>query len=88
MEQSENINYIIGDRIKNLPKGITEDLISPKHHKPIKDSIQSFTYHEIKYQDRRIICTYSEKRAKKDRFEQEKLIEKTKKLLENPSQLN
>lgn len=87
MEQSENINYIIGDRIKNLPKGIAEDLISTKHHKPLKVSSQSFTYHEIEHQDRRIICTYSEKRAKKDRFEREKLIEKAKKLLENPSQL-
>ena len=87
IEASENINYIIGDRIKNLPKSIVEDLISSTHHKPIKGSTQNFTYHEVEHQGRRIICTYSKKRAKKDREEREKLIEKAHKLLENPSQL-
>lgn len=87
MEQSNTIDYIIGDRIKNLPKSLTDELISSKHHKPINASSQSFTYHEVKHQGRRIICTYSEKRAKKDRLEREKLIEKAEKLLENPSQL-
>ena len=87
MESSEGIHYIIGDRIKNLPKSISEELISPKHHKPITASSQSFTYHELTYQGRRIICTYSEKRAKKDKAEREKLIEKANKLLEKPSLL-
>lgn len=87
MERSNAIDYIIGDRIKNLPKQVAEELISSKNHKPISNSGQSFTYHEVTYQGRRIICTYSEKRAKKDRLEREKLIEKAKKLLEDPSKL-
>jgi transposase len=87
IESSEDIDYIIGDRIKNLPKKIAEELIASKNQKKVFESTYNFTYHEVKHQDRRIICTYSEKRARKDRKQREKLIEKAKKLLENPSQL-
>ena len=87
IEQSESMTYILGDRIKNLPKKISNELISKQNHKPFSEENNLFTYHELEHNGRRIICTYSEKRAKKDRFEREKLVEKAQKLLENTSQL-
>lgn len=87
MESSQGIDYIIGDRIKNLPKTIAEELIASKNQKKVTESSSKYTYHEVKHQNRRIICTYSEKRARKDRKQREKLIEKANKLLENPSKL-
>ncbi len=87
MEQSNTINYIIGDRIKSLPKRIAKELISVSNHKSIIPSVPNYTYHEITHQNRRIICTYSEKRAKKDKTQREKLIAKAEKLLENTSKL-
>lgn len=33
IESSEDIDYIIGDRIKNLPKSIAEELIASKNQK-------------------------------------------------------
>ena len=87
MESSQGIDYIIGDRIKNLPKAISEELIASKNQKKVTESSSKYTYHEVKHQNRRIICTYSEKRARKDRKQREKLIEKANKLLENPSKL-
>jgi transposase len=87
IDQSENLTYILGDRIKNLPKNISEQLISKQNHKPLEGDNYLLTYYEIEYNDRRIICTYSEKRAKKDKYEREKLVEKAQKLLENTAQL-
>lgn len=87
MEETAHINYIIGDRIKTLPTSISAELIDKKNHKSFQAHQEKYTYHELNYQGRRIICTYSEKRAKKDRAEREKLIKKANELLENPSQL-
>lgn len=80
------IQYIIGDRLKNLPNQIKEQLINKKHHKQVnnKTAKETFSYTEMDYQDRRIICTYSEKRAKKDAYNRQKLIAKAQKWIENP----
>jgi len=83
--QTPGLDYIIGDRIKNLPKKITSELLDPTKHTPI-DTKRSLTYTETCYNGRRIICTYSQKRANKDAFEREKLIAKTQKWIDNPSQ--
>ncbi len=39
------------------------------------------------YQGRKVICTYSEKRARKDRHEREKRLIKAQYFMDNPSQL-
>jgi transposase len=87
MEQSETIDYIIGDRIKNLPKLVSEKLIDKSLHQSLGESKEVFSYTTLEYQGRKIICTYSQKRAQKDRAEREKLVQKAEKLLSNPSQL-
>ena len=87
IEASEKMTYILGDRIKNLPKKITDQLILKENHKPLTGTSEKLTYTQLQYKDRRIICTYSERRAKKDKHEREKLVAKAKKLLENPTQL-
>lgn len=86
MEESEGVSYILGERIKNLPNSIVQKLINPDKHQSINEQ-SNYTYIELKHQGRRIICTYSEKRAKKDKAEREKLIEKAKQLIESPSKL-
>jgi len=84
---SKNIEYIIGDRIKNLPEKIKSYLIDKNNHKPVFDNISKETYSfaKIQYQDRTIICTYSAKRARKDAANREKLIQKAKDWIANPS---
>jgi len=63
-------------------------LINKDNHKQVLPEIskENFSYTEIHYQDRRIICTYSEKRAKKDAQNRDKLVEKAKQWLSDPSQ--
>lgn len=79
---NHKIGYIIGDRIKNLGKGITSNLINRKNHIELSNGL---TYIEVKHKGRRIICTYSEKRAAKDAYERQKLIDKASNWLQNPS---
>lgn len=76
------IDYIIGDSIKSLAKDIREKLINKENHRSVKDL---FTYTETGYKGRRLICTYSEKRARKDACERQKLIDKANRWLNEPS---
>jgi transposase len=87
IEQTENFAYIIADRIKNLPQAIREELILKQNHQPLTSHDDLLTYHEVTYKGRRIICTYSDNRAKKDKYERDKLVEKAQKLLENTARL-
>lgn len=82
----KGIDYIIGDSIKSLGKAITNKLLDTTHHKAVfSDSEKKFTYREVNYKGRRIICTYSEKRARKDAYQRQVLIDKANKWLDNPS---
>lgn len=82
----KEIDYIIGDSIKNLPKAIKAQLINAENHKAIQGtSKEHFSYHELSYKGRRIICSYSSKRARKDAHARAKLIDKANKWLEEPS---
>jgi transposase len=81
-----HIDYIIGDSIKSLKKTIKEKLIDKQNHTAIYSSAEeTFTYRELEHEGRRIICTYSSKRARKNTYEREKLIEKANKWLAEPS---
>jgi transposase len=80
------IDYIIGDSIKSLAKTIKNKLIDQDNHITIHSSSkETFTYRELDYKGRRIICTYSSKRARKDAHERQKLIDKANRWLEEPS---
>ena len=81
------LDYILGDRIKNLPKNIKEVLLDKSEHKAVSKNIskEKLSYTEVDYQGRRIICTWSEKRAKKDAYEREKLLKKAQEWISTPS---
>jgi len=69
-----------------LGKKIQSKLIDKTAHKPListKDNI--ITYREVNYKGRRIICTHSTKRARKDEYERGKLIDKARRWLDEPS---
>jgi transposase len=82
--------FIVGERLKNLPAKIQKQLINPENytmkweydHYGEQITINYFT---LTYKDRIIIGTYSKKRAGKDAHEREQRISKAYKLLKNPS---
>ncbi len=83
---NHQIDYIIGDSIKTLPKAIKTKLINKDNHKATERIPKAtFSYSETTHNGRRIICSYSAKRARKDAHAREKLITKAKQWLEEPS---
>jgi transposase len=86
--------FIVGERLKNLPKKIQEELLNRQNYQWMSvekrgkvDEKIMVSYHITTYKGRKILCTYSEKRAKKDRIEREQKIEKAKAMMQNPAQL-
>ncbi len=74
-----NITYIVGARIKNMPKNIKKQILDKNNYKELNDDIKVATFD---YQGKKLVVTYSKKRAKKDKFDREKGIEKLQDRLE------
>jgi transposase len=87
--EDESFDYIFGERLRKLPADLQEALIDRSAHQVFSGSPAEagYTYRQLNYQQRRIICTYSERRARKDRYEREKQVEKAKKWINHPSKL-
>ena len=82
-----HIDYIIGDSIKSLGKAITAQLLNPTKHQAFSETTpETFTYTEQQYKGRRIICTWSAQRARKDAHQRQVLIDKAQKWLDDPAQ--
>lgn len=88
-----NYEFIMGERLRNLSQPIQDYLLDQKNYvsewcyfdnqnKEVK-----IRYCTLEYQNRTIIGTYSEKRAKKDQYEREHKLQVAQKLLTQPSQL-
>lgn len=86
-------DYIVGERLKALPRKVQQILIDKSQYNQkwmYTDHDQKsvhITYTTLEYKDRTIICSYSEKRAKKDKYDREQRIEKAMKLMKKPSSL-
>ena len=77
MIEDRGLKYILGARIKNQSKDITEDILS------IKEVEISEKYKEIMLNDKkRLIISYRDARAKKDKIDRERSIDKAKGKLE------
>jgi hypothetical protein len=89
---AEGFEYIVGDRLKSMSERAIQHLADLKNYTAvvIKDSegndvaLQYCTY---QYKGRTIICTWSESRAKKDKAKREEKVQKAKKMLTQPSNI-
>jgi len=71
--EQENIDYIVCARIKNLPKGVKEQILTTKREMTEREA-GSFFF-ELSFEKRRLIMSYKLERAKKDRRDREKALE-------------
>jgi transposase len=69
----EKMTYIVGARIKNMPKSIQEQILDSNNYKTIDDNTKVATF---EYEGKKLLVSHSLKRAKKDKYEREKGIEK------------
>jgi transposase len=92
--KQKGFEFIIGERLKSLPKRIKDELLDLSQYKETwtyKDNTGEeilIRYRHTTYDGRKIISTYSDKRAKKDKHKREEKVEIGKKLLQNPALLN
>lgn len=90
---SKGYEFIIGERLKTLPKAIQNtllDLSNYTHEWIYNDNTdEPFTikYTTLNHEGKTIIATYSASRAKKDKQDREDKLATAKKLLQNPSLL-
>lgn len=88
--ENQEKQYVLGARIKNLPASVTEKVLDSKaYQKAGTDGYEKLQ--DISLSDKkRLIVTYSEKRAEKDRQDRLKAIEQLEKKLsksDNPASL-
>jgi transposase len=92
---SQEIGYefIIGERLKNLPNELQEKILDRDKYSRMQvvdedtGELIVMEYLTIEHEDKRIITTYSENRAKKDRHEREEKLKRAKEYLESPSKV-
>ena len=92
--ESKGKDYIVGARIKNMSHSITEQILDKQTYQDISTAgDETYLLKQIQLNEpRKLIVTYSSKRAKKDAFDREKavnkLLEKLKKSKNPKSLLN
>jgi transposase len=89
---AEGFEYIVGDRLKSMGEAAIEHLTNLNNYTTVtikdnEDKDIPLRYCTYLYNGRTIICTWSEKRAKKDKAEREEKIAKAQKMLDQPSNI-
>jgi len=89
--EEKKLKYIVGARIKNMSKKLTDDILNADNYKPIELSHHQLKKSEGKIQQRvaifdytetrKLVVHYSSKRAFKDAADRDKSIEKLRKKL-------
>lgn len=73
MEEA-NIRYIVAAKLKQLPKALKNQILKRPHEQTGTINNEPVRFREHTHQGRRLIVSYSESRAIKDRHDREKLL--------------
>lgn len=88
----QGYEFIMGERLKSLPAAVQNKLLDISNYKQDWTGLNArepvtVRYTTLEYNGRKIIATYSEKRAEKDRQDRLEKLQKAEALLKNPSKL-
>lgn len=78
--EEKGYRYIVAARLKKLPGDTKKEISDLERYRSIRDDLDIY---ETEYDGKRLVVTWSEKRALRDEKERKKLIEKLKKSLAN-----
>jgi transposase len=87
MEGSQ-LNYVVAAKLKSLPEKLKCEILSRKHEVPVEVSTESMLVQEHQYKGRRLVVSFNESRARKDKKDRERLIAKLKSKLGKNNQTN
>ncbi len=73
-DKESNITYIVGARIKNMTKKLTAQITNMDNYSELNDDMKVATFDLD--DGKKLLVSYSLKRAKKDKYEREKNIQK------------
>lgn len=71
--ENNEFNYIVGARIKSMPKTLREQILNPANYSELDANTKIATFD---YKGRKLLVTHSLNRARKDKADREKGIEK------------
>jgi len=77
--KEQGFQYIVGARLKGMPKQIKEEILTLENYKEISSG---YRIARFKYNDKELIVSYSAERARKDSHDRTKAIEKLRKKLQ------
>ena len=77
--EDEKIKYVIAAKLKKLPKEVKEKILTKEGSEMTFDQEQYTLQQHILENGRRLIVTHSDKRARKDKNDRERVLEKVKK---------
>ncbi len=78
--EKKNFEYIVGARLKNMPKDLKEEILNHNNYKKIDEDYKIGSF---QYKGRKLVVSYSAARARKDAHDRYKAIERLKKKLDN-----
>lgn len=78
--EEQNLTYVVGARIKNLPATLTREVLDSTHYHDLElaDSGNDEVYKvaQFTHQERRLVVSFSQRRARKDHEDREKILKK------------
>lgn len=92
--QESDYEYIFGERLRSMARNIQNEILDLSKYKKLKvtDITEGkeieILYYVTGYKGKRLISTYSSKRAAKDKAERDEKIERAKSFIANPSPLD
>lgn len=92
--QSEEYEYIFGERLKNISRAKQDEILDLGKYQTINITDQhtnqaiEIKYYVTDYKNKKLITTYSSKRAARDKAHRTEKIEKAIRFLQNPEQLD
>lgn len=87
MEEAK-LNYVVAAKLKSLPEKLKQTILKRKQESSIEFQEETVKIQEHQYKERRLIISFSESRAKKDRGDRERLIGKLRAKLGKTHQAN
>ncbi|MEI6158088.1 MAG: transposase, partial [Atribacterota bacterium] len=74
---AENLGYpfVIGCKLRTLKKSLQEDILSPEGFVEVSKGEETLLVKELPYQGKRLIVSFSEKRAENDRRQREEILD-------------
>jgi transposase len=87
MEEAQ-LNFVVAAKLKSLPEKLKSEILSRKHEISIEVDKEAMKVQEHQYKGRRLVVSYNESRARKDKGDRERLIAKLKSKLGKNNQTN